>query len=358
MAFVVELVAGCGRPSKLRSRKGRSAARRDRHYMTNQSPSTNDRLPVVEAPGKAGVGDISERVRDFMRRAPGDPLSGLMRADEMWLKMRMRTGKEPVCAVVEEIPTEDFADIDFDVLICGGSLGIFLALSLAKRGLRVAVVERGRLIGRDQEWNVSRKEMKTLIEMGLLTDEDIEEAIVSEFNPERVSFKGMDDILISDVLNCGVSPKWLLERARTRFVDELGGTLLEEHRFEKAGIGRSGVQVILRVQSGASGSLGSGGAGTEGKSSSETVALLLVCWWMPWATFHLSSNSRGLERFPKAFVLLLALARGLIGLPTMRETFCTRLRPLREICNTFGKRFLQIQRAVPLTCERRTCFHT
>ncbi|KAJ8902561.1 hypothetical protein NDN08_006963 [Rhodosorus marinus] len=272
MAFVVEFVAGCGRPTKAHCRNGRSA-RRGRYYTAAQRPSANDPLPVVEAPGKKGVGNVSERVRDFMRRAPGDPLSGLMRADEMWLKMRMRTGKEHVRTVIDETPSEDFAEIDFDVLICGGSLGIFLALALAKRGIRVAVVERGRLIGRDQEWNVSRKEMKILIEMGLLTGEDIEEAIVSEFNPVRVSFKGMDDIHISDILNCGVSPKWLLEKARTRFVEDLGGTLLEEHLFENARVGHNAVQVNLRVQSGASGSLGSGGAGTEGESSSETVAL-------------------------------------------------------------------------------------
>jgi len=269
---VVDLVVGCGRPSKAHCRNGRST-RRGRYYMAAQRPGANDPLPVVEAPRTNGVGNVSERVRDFMKRAPGDPLSGLKRADEMWLKMRMRTGKEPVRTVIEEIPSMDFAEIDFDVLICGGSLGIFLALALAKRGLRVAVVERGRLIGRDQEWNVSRKEMKILIEMGLLTVEEVEEAIVSEFNPVRVSFKGMDDIHISDILNCGVSPKWLLEKARTRFVEELGGTLLEEHLFEKAVVGHNGVQVNLRVQSGASGSLGSGGAGTEGESSSETVAL-------------------------------------------------------------------------------------
>lgn len=35
--------------------------------------------------------------------------------------------------------------------------GIFAAAALAARGLRVAVVERGPLRGRAQEWNISRK---------------------------------------------------------------------------------------------------------------------------------------------------------------------------------------------------------
>ena len=41
-----------------------------------------------------------------------------------------------------------------------GTLGIFLACTLAKRGKRVVVVERGRLQGRNQEWNISRQDMQ------------------------------------------------------------------------------------------------------------------------------------------------------------------------------------------------------
>ena len=40
---------------------------------------------------------------------------------------------------------------------------MFLAASLQLRGLRVAVVERGPLRGREQEWNLSRKELYELV---------------------------------------------------------------------------------------------------------------------------------------------------------------------------------------------------
>jgi hypothetical protein len=36
---------------------------------------------------------------------------------------------------------------EYDVVVCGGTLGIFAAVSLALRGLKVAVVERGALRG-------------------------------------------------------------------------------------------------------------------------------------------------------------------------------------------------------------------
>lgn len=52
---------------------------------------------------------------------------------------------------------------EFDVVVSGGTLGIFLAAALQLRGIRVAVLERGPLRGRQQEWNISRKELYELV---------------------------------------------------------------------------------------------------------------------------------------------------------------------------------------------------
>lgn len=35
----------------------------------------------------------------------------------------------------------------FDVVVCGGTLGVFLATALALRGMKVAIVEKGPLRG-------------------------------------------------------------------------------------------------------------------------------------------------------------------------------------------------------------------
>lgn len=53
----------------------------------------------------------------------------------------------------------------YDVVVAGGTLGVFIAAALAAKGWRVAVVERGILAGRTQEWNISRKELKELEEV-------------------------------------------------------------------------------------------------------------------------------------------------------------------------------------------------
>jgi hypothetical protein len=53
----------------------------------------------------------------------------------------------------------------YDVVVCGGTLGIFIATSLQLAGFKVAVIERAVLKGREQEWNISRKELDELVRL-------------------------------------------------------------------------------------------------------------------------------------------------------------------------------------------------
>ncbi|KAL0301774.1 UNVERIFIED_CONTAM: hypothetical protein Sradi_6454200 [Sesamum radiatum] len=73
----------------------------------------------------------------------------------------------------------------FDVIVCGGTLGIFVATALSSKGLRVGIVEKSILRGRDQEWNISRKELLELVEVGVLTEDDIDHITAASFNPIR-----------------------------------------------------------------------------------------------------------------------------------------------------------------------------
>ncbi len=83
------------------------------------------------------------------------------------------------------------------------------------RGVSVAVVERGALRGRAQDWNISRSELADLVNEGVLTAEEVEECISNEFNPVRVGFATrpvMREVWTRDVLNLGVSPVRLIEK--------------------------------------------------------------------------------------------------------------------------------------------------
>ncbi|KAL8189197.1 hypothetical protein R6Q57_028763 [Mikania cordata] len=114
----------------------------------------------------------------------------------------------------------------FDVLVCGGTLGIFIATALSLKGLRVGVVERNLLKGREQEWNISRKELMELVEVGILTEDDIEQATTSMFNPNRCGFESKGEIWVTNILNLGVSPAKLIDIMRERFTS-LGGVIFE-----------------------------------------------------------------------------------------------------------------------------------
>jgi hypothetical protein len=179
---------------------------------------------------------------------------------------------------------------DFDVTVCGGTLGIFIAYALQIKGLKVCVVEGGKLQGREQEWNISMDEMLELVELGVLNEKDLDEAIKTEFPACRSGFKNeegkiaiLGDITLTlnlfvcvqlhtklklilspfrnylakadttggyfengigyecdtpDVLNLGIAPKILIENVKERFI-ESGGVVKEMTPIKGLVISRS-----------------------------------------------------------------------------------------------------------------------
>lgn len=106
-------------------------------------------------------------------------LSSLLRVTEaFWSAQKAGRGPKPP-TVVTEYPTQSIGDHpDFDVVVAGGTLGLFVALSLQLRGAKVCIVERRRIEGRTQEWNSSRTELQVLVTLGLLTQEQLDSVIV------------------------------------------------------------------------------------------------------------------------------------------------------------------------------------
>jgi len=140
---------------------------------------------------------------------------------------------------------------EFDVCIAGGTLGIFVALALQQRGHKVCVVEKRLLQGRTQEWNISRAELDTLIETGLLTEQEVDSCITTAWDADRIQFKGAEALWVSGVLNIGVSPRALIAAMRRRFL-EAGGTLLEHTAFKAGAVHSDGVEVQLLPSGGSS----------------------------------------------------------------------------------------------------------
>lgn len=101
---------------------------------------------------------------------------GVFGNPKCWAKLQDSIGKE----------------LDYDVVVCGGTLGIFFATYLQLKGHRVCVVEGGKLRGREQEWNISMDELEELLELGILSQEDIDAVVTTQFQACRSGFKNKE----------------------------------------------------------------------------------------------------------------------------------------------------------------------
>lgn len=122
-------------------------------------------------------------------------------------------------------------------------MGIFYAMALQLKGMKVCVIAPRELKGQEQEWNVGRDDMLELERLGILTRADLEASLSTVFDGTRAGFKnkevtplggGLNDnegigfeCYLNGVLNLGVSPKILIERTAARF-KAIGGEIREQ----------------------------------------------------------------------------------------------------------------------------------
>ncbi|NDJ24045.1 FAD-binding oxidoreductase [Nostoc sp. B(2019)] len=176
---------------------------------------------------------------EILCQLPGDVLGGLRQGDRILTSLRENTASLPTLVKESQQP---LGNADWDAIICGGTLGILIGCALAVKGLRVALIEKNILRGRKQEWNISKDELNVFLELNLLTDAELEQAIATKYNPARVSFRGGTEVWVEDVLNIGVDPVYLLATLKTKFLSA-GGKLLENTPFTEAVVHPDGVIV-------------------------------------------------------------------------------------------------------------------
>lgn len=83
------------------------------------------------------------------------------------------------------LPAED----SFDIIYAGGGLNLLNAAIMSRRfGLRVLVFDRFTVGAVHREWNISRDELRELLEVGLLTPDELESVIQREYRDGLVRF--------------------------------------------------------------------------------------------------------------------------------------------------------------------------
>jgi lycopene cyclase CruA len=142
--------------------------------------------------------------------------------------------------------------ITYDLIYIGGALGAIHAAQMAKLGYRVLLVERLPFGRMNREWNISRSEFQSLINLGLFTDEEFEELIFQEYidgfnkffdgnNPPHLKAKILHT---PTVLNIAINSDKLLQSCAKKIQDH-GGKILDQTEFIKADITANSVTVTL-----------------------------------------------------------------------------------------------------------------
>jgi len=83
--------------------------------------------------------------------------------------------------VIFKSDTPEIQELEYDLIYIGGALGVIHAAVMAQKGYRVLLVERLPFGRMNREWNISRDEFQSLINLGLFTAEDFESVIAAEY---------------------------------------------------------------------------------------------------------------------------------------------------------------------------------
>ncbi|MBW4423232.1 MAG: flavin-dependent dehydrogenase [Nostoc desertorum CM1-VF14] len=141
----------------------------------------------------------------------------------------------------------------YDIIYIGGALGAIHAALMAKLGYKVLLVERMSFGRMNREWNISRDEIQSLVNLGLLTPAELETIIAREYkdgfnkffdanNPSKLRSPVLHT---PTVLNLGLdSEKWLQMCGQK--LQAAGGEIWDETEFIRADIDIS--QVTLKVK--------------------------------------------------------------------------------------------------------------
>lgn len=174
-----------------------------------------------------------------------------------WWEQRWREGvrnpQQPRQVVFSTPGNKVVPNHQYDLIYIGGALGVIHAAVMAQLGYKVLLVERLAFGRMNREWNISRDEIQSLVNLGLLTPAELETIIVREYvdgfnkffdgnNPPQLR----SPILHTPtVLNLSLDSDRLLRLCGQK-LQAAGGEIWDETEFLRADIDQSQVVVTLK----------------------------------------------------------------------------------------------------------------
>jgi lycopene cyclase CruA len=173
-----------------------------------------------------------------------------------WWEKRWREGvrnpQQPKQVVFKKLGTGSQIPT-YDIIYMGGALGIIHAAVMAQLGYRVLLVERLPFGRMNREWNISRDEFQSLIDLGLFTIAEFESIIAREYidgfnkffdgnNPPHLRAAILHT---PTVLNVGLDSEKLLKLCGEK-LKSAGGEIWDETEFIRADV--EPLQVVVTLQ--------------------------------------------------------------------------------------------------------------
>mgnify|MGYP000185684158 CR=1 FL=1 len=194
-----------------------------------------------------------ETVRQFKKMPNGD--YDLRRV--YWWEQRWREGvrqpTQPKPVVVSQSGSAPSVEAAYDIIYVGGALGVLHAAVMARLGYRVLLLERLPFGRMNREWNISREEFESLLDLGLFTRQEFESLIAREYvngfhkffdanNPPQAKAPVLQT---PTVLNIALNSDKLLALCGEK-LRAAGGEIWDETEFQQATVYTD--QVIVQAR--------------------------------------------------------------------------------------------------------------
>ncbi len=138
----------------------------------------------------------------------------------------------------------------YDLVYVGGALGVVHAAVMASLGYRVLLIERLPFGRMNREWNISRQEFQTLIDLGLFTAAEFESVIAREYLDGFHQFFAANNppsarapvLHTPTVLNVGLDAEKFLALCGEK-LRQGGGEIWDQTEFQRGDIFAEGILV-------------------------------------------------------------------------------------------------------------------
>jgi lycopene cyclase CruA len=159
--------------------------------LRNQFPYEYPEPPVIDLSQQSIFEALAphypKTVHFFQKMPNGEyDLNRVYWWEKQW-REGVRNPQKPRQVIFKSAPTgandasTSFSAPEYDLIYIGGALGVIHAAVMAQLGYRVLLIERLPFGRMNREWNISRDEFQSLIDLGLFTPAEFESVIAREY---------------------------------------------------------------------------------------------------------------------------------------------------------------------------------